>query len=176
MRVHCLTQEHNRVSWLRLEPGPSDPESSALTNRPLLVKMCQLSWCLFSEINYSIPLMTLSNVFVTTGPSLSFTESSFSSRLAIFSWHSQSSFFNSSVFCCSSFTLFFRVSTSLSWAAFIELSTSIHCLFFRQVPNRAHCTDRNPRAALLRCFYLLLHFPQVGCQTLKNKSDMLKWG
>ena len=35
MRVKCLAQEHNTVPWPRLEPGPLDPESSALNIRPL---------------------------------------------------------------------------------------------------------------------------------------------
>ena len=34
MRVKCLAQEHNAVLWPGLEPGPFDPESSALTIRP----------------------------------------------------------------------------------------------------------------------------------------------
>ena len=32
MRVKCLAKEHNTMT--RLEPGPLDPESSALTARP----------------------------------------------------------------------------------------------------------------------------------------------
>ena len=31
MGVKCLAQEHNAVPWPGLEPGTSDPESSALT-------------------------------------------------------------------------------------------------------------------------------------------------
>ena len=34
MRVKCLAQEHNAVPRPGLEPGPPDPESSALTIRP----------------------------------------------------------------------------------------------------------------------------------------------
>ena len=34
MRVKYLTQEHNAVPRPGLEPGPPDPESSALTIRP----------------------------------------------------------------------------------------------------------------------------------------------
>ena len=34
MRVKCLAQEHNAVSRPGFEPGPPDPESSALTIRP----------------------------------------------------------------------------------------------------------------------------------------------
>ena len=34
MGVKCLAQEHNAVPWPGLEPGTSDPESSALTIRP----------------------------------------------------------------------------------------------------------------------------------------------
>ena len=35
MRVKCLAHEHNAMSWLGLEPGPLDPELSALIMRPL---------------------------------------------------------------------------------------------------------------------------------------------
>ena len=35
MRVKCLAQEHNAVPRPGFEPGPLDPESSALTIRPL---------------------------------------------------------------------------------------------------------------------------------------------
>ena len=35
MRVKCLVQEHNAVPRPGREPGPPDPESSALTIRPL---------------------------------------------------------------------------------------------------------------------------------------------
>ena len=34
MRVKYLAQKHNAVPWPGLEPGPRDPESSALTIRP----------------------------------------------------------------------------------------------------------------------------------------------
>ena len=34
MRVKCLAQEHNTAPWPGLEPGPPDPESSALAIRP----------------------------------------------------------------------------------------------------------------------------------------------
>ena len=34
MGVKCLAQEHNAVPRPGLEPGPFDPESSALTIRP----------------------------------------------------------------------------------------------------------------------------------------------
>ena len=34
MGVNCLAQEHNAVPRPVLQPGPSDPESSALTIRP----------------------------------------------------------------------------------------------------------------------------------------------
>ena len=34
MRVKCLAQEHNAAPRPGLEPGPFDPESSALTIRP----------------------------------------------------------------------------------------------------------------------------------------------
>ena len=34
VRVKCLAQEHNKMTRPGLEPGPLDPESSALTTRP----------------------------------------------------------------------------------------------------------------------------------------------
>ena len=34
MRVKCLAQEHNTMTWPGLDPGPLDPESSSLTTRP----------------------------------------------------------------------------------------------------------------------------------------------
>ena len=34
MRVKCFTQEYNTMTRPGLEPGPLDPESSALTTRP----------------------------------------------------------------------------------------------------------------------------------------------
>ena len=34
MRVKCLAQEHNTMNLPGLEPGPLNPESSALTTRP----------------------------------------------------------------------------------------------------------------------------------------------
>ena len=34
VRVKCLAQEHNAVPRPRIDPGPLDPESSALTIRP----------------------------------------------------------------------------------------------------------------------------------------------
>ena len=39
MRVKYLAQEHNAVPRPGLEPGPPDPESSALTIRPLHLPM-----------------------------------------------------------------------------------------------------------------------------------------
>ena len=36
MRVKCLAQEHNTMTWPGLELGPLAPESSALTTRPSL--------------------------------------------------------------------------------------------------------------------------------------------
>ena len=38
MRVKYLAQEHNAVPQPGLEPGPPDPESSALTIRPLCLQ------------------------------------------------------------------------------------------------------------------------------------------
>ena len=35
MRVKCLAQEHNAVPRPGVEPGPPDPESSALRDGPL---------------------------------------------------------------------------------------------------------------------------------------------
>ena len=34
MRIKCLAQEHNTMPRPGLEPGPVEPESSALTTRP----------------------------------------------------------------------------------------------------------------------------------------------
>ncbi len=34
MTVKCFSQEHNAVPWPGFEPGPLDPESSALTIWP----------------------------------------------------------------------------------------------------------------------------------------------
>ena len=34
VKVKCLAQEHNTMTRPGLEPGPLDPESSALTARP----------------------------------------------------------------------------------------------------------------------------------------------
>ena len=34
VRVKCLAQEHDTMSPARVEPGPLDPETSALTMRP----------------------------------------------------------------------------------------------------------------------------------------------
>ena len=39
MRVKCLAQEHNEVSWPGLEPGPLDPESTTLTIKPLRLSL-----------------------------------------------------------------------------------------------------------------------------------------
>ena len=49
MRVKCLAQEHNTMTRPGLEPGPLDPESSALTTRPpplsLVILNLQLRNC-----------------------------------------------------------------------------------------------------------------------------------
>ena len=34
MRVKCLAQEYNAMTWPGLDPGPLNPESSALTTGP----------------------------------------------------------------------------------------------------------------------------------------------
>ena len=34
LRIECLAKEHNTMTRLGFEPGPLDPESSALTTRP----------------------------------------------------------------------------------------------------------------------------------------------
>ena len=44
MRVKCLAQEHNAVPQPVLEPGPPDPESSALTIRPPRLPQLKLEW------------------------------------------------------------------------------------------------------------------------------------
>ena len=41
MRVKCLAQEHNTMNRPGLEPRPLDPESSALTTRPLSRLECK---------------------------------------------------------------------------------------------------------------------------------------
>ena len=43
MRVKCLAQEHNTMTRPGLEPGPLDPESSALTTGPLRLPIYQYS-------------------------------------------------------------------------------------------------------------------------------------
>ena len=68
MIVKCLAQEHNAVPRPGLEPGPLDPESSALTMRPPRlapsVSFCRIKiimfWylrCLlvnFNEVSFSL--------------------------------------------------------------------------------------------------------------------------
>ena len=44
MRVKCLAQEHNAVPWPGLEPGPTDPESSALTIRMPCLNWVEGNW------------------------------------------------------------------------------------------------------------------------------------
>ena len=51
MRVKCLAQEHNTMTRLGLEPGPLDPESSALTTRPTRVSVCKCNFFLLSNKN-----------------------------------------------------------------------------------------------------------------------------
>ena len=43
MGVKCLAQEHNTVPRPGVEPGPFDPESSALTIRPSRLPVCNTS-------------------------------------------------------------------------------------------------------------------------------------
>ena len=45
MRVKCLAQEHNVVPWLGLKPRPLDPESGALTIRPLHLPLIHTNHC-----------------------------------------------------------------------------------------------------------------------------------
>ena len=51
MGVKCLAQEHNTVPWPGLEPGPFDPEFSALTIRPFDT-VDQVNECCNNVCNY----------------------------------------------------------------------------------------------------------------------------
>ena len=65
MRVKCLAQEHNAVPQTGLEPGPPDPESSALTIRPpRLPRICCGSILSLVQILFSFVLNLLS--YITT--------------------------------------------------------------------------------------------------------------
>ena len=63
MRVKCLAQEHNTMTRPGLEPGPLDPESSALTTRPprLPLRATSLSVLLPSSV-------TLNKVYCLIDP------------------------------------------------------------------------------------------------------------
>ena len=50
MGVKCLAQEHNAVPRPGLEPGPFDPESSALTIRPARLAFSAVVWCIWSVL------------------------------------------------------------------------------------------------------------------------------
>ena len=52
MRVKCLAQEHNTMTWPWLEPGPLDPEPSALTTWPPQSSLTEVScvWFCISEV------------------------------------------------------------------------------------------------------------------------------
>ena len=69
MRVKCLAQEHNTITWPGLEPEPLDPESSALTTRPLRLPH-QLLGCFctksahFFSLTSQEPLVTLSLIIM----------------------------------------------------------------------------------------------------------------
>ena len=57
MRVKCLAQEHNVMPRRGLEPGPFNPESSALTIRPARLphnKRRGVFWQLSFEISTEI--------------------------------------------------------------------------------------------------------------------------
>ena len=41
IKIKCIAQEHNAVPRPALEPGPPDPESSALTIRPQRLPLCR---------------------------------------------------------------------------------------------------------------------------------------
>ena len=47
MRVKYLAEDYNAVSRPGLEPGPPDPESSALTIRPPRLSALLVTGCLF---------------------------------------------------------------------------------------------------------------------------------
>ena len=66
MKVKCLAQEHNTVPRPGLEPGPFDPESSALTIRPprlpqvlpvnqSKLRNCNIPLLVFNTMEYPIP-------------------------------------------------------------------------------------------------------------------------
>ena len=63
VRVKCLAQEHNTMTRPGLEPGPLDPESSALTTRPL-----HLSQVTKFEISISAQLMFIREISLSTWP------------------------------------------------------------------------------------------------------------
>ena len=49
MRVKCLAQEHNAMTRPGLEPGPLDPESTALTTRSPRLSQDAVRLLLFSS-------------------------------------------------------------------------------------------------------------------------------
>ena len=73
MRVKCLAQEHNAVPRQGLEPGPPDPESSALTIRPSRLprewSFTKLRW--LTKIRGDLNLMTDKDVCIIYVPQYS---------------------------------------------------------------------------------------------------------
>ena len=63
MRVKCLAQEHNTITWPRLEPGPLDPESSALTTKP--PRLPHLSQILIKK-DYEIKIKIIKVILITS--------------------------------------------------------------------------------------------------------------
>ena len=76
MRVKCLAQEHNAVPRPELEPGPFDPESSALTIRPPRLPHCNVElegielgmWTNFFRGWTKRPLLTSNVSFLVPDP------------------------------------------------------------------------------------------------------------
>ena len=60
MGAKCLAQEHKTVPLPGLEPGPFDPESSALTIRPPLL----LIVCSNSEISLTVKTVHVAIFFL----------------------------------------------------------------------------------------------------------------
>ena len=55
MRVKCFAQEHNAVPRPRLEPGPLDPEFSALIIWPQRLLKGQWTWPIIAWLESFVP-------------------------------------------------------------------------------------------------------------------------
>ena len=58
VRVKCLAQEHNTMTQLGLEPGPLDPESSALTIGPPRLYLVRLGLILIQLLNNATRILS----------------------------------------------------------------------------------------------------------------------